>query len=59
MKERLDDVEAELSKHSKAKEANGGGGDDVEALRKDVDFIMGRAGEETGDISGIPSLVID
>ena len=34
-----------------------GGGEELEALKKDVDFVMGRSGAETGEISGIPSLV--
>ena len=55
VRERLDDVERELKK--------GGGGaggqaasDDIEGIKKDLDYVMGRDGT-TSEISGIPSLV--
>jgi len=42
--------------------AAGGGaagslGGELQSVKKDLDFIMGRSGDETSEISGVPSLV--
>ena len=56
VRERLDDVEKEVSKLS-------GGADgrekeeEMENLRRDVDFVMGKSGEGAAELSGIPTLV--
>ena len=89
LKERLEDVELEMMKVSRANgtavaagaAAGGGtaavgaaaaaeGGDtasvvngvgagagDLQEVKKDLDRIMGRSGEETDEIEGVPSLV--
>ena len=56
VKERLDDVEAELSKTAKERNDGDAADADGDAIKKDVDFIMGRTQAE--EMAGVPSLVI-
>ena len=56
LRDRLDDVERDVSK-------NGGGGggansEDMEAIRKDLDKILGRDEAGTAEVDGIPTLVL-
>ena len=60
VRDRLDDVERDLKKRQGVGVGVGVGGaasEDLDALKKDVDYIMGRDGKDSGDIQGTPSLV--
>ena len=57
LRDRIDDVERSASKSG----GGGGGGansEDLEAMRKDLDKILGRDEAGTAEVEGIPTLVI-
>lgn len=58
IRERLEDCEQEIASLSGSNDQKAeGGSEDLVAIKKDVDFIMGRGGEVDEVTAGVPSLV--
>ena len=57
LRDRIDDIERDVSKNAGGGGGGGANSEDLEAMRKDLDKILGRDEAGTAEIDGIPTLV--
>eukprot|EP00090_Calanus_glacialis_P000735 TRINITY_DN10508_c0_g1_i1.p1 TRINITY_DN10508_c0_g1~~TRINITY_DN10508_c0_g1_i1.p1 ORF type:complete len:731 (-),score=252.70 TRINITY_DN10508_c0_g1_i1:1342-3315(-) len=56
LRDRIDDIERDVSKNAGGGGGGGANSEDLEAMRKDLDKILGRDEAGTAEIDGIPTL---
>ena len=59
LRDRIDDVERDVSKNAGGGGGGGANSEDLEAIRKDLDKILGRDESGTAEVDGIPTLVLN